>query len=291
MMIEIVIKAPAKVNMALDIKGIRQDGYHEMQMINHSISLHDTLLIRHSDAFDLTCSDHRIPTDERNTVFRIYKALKKEYALDKAVQIHIEKRIPSQAGLAGGSTDAAAALRGMNDLFGLNLSLQQMIDLSMYIGADIPYCLVGGCALVSGLGEKLEVLPPLPPLWILLIKPSIAISTPWAFEQIDQIQHPFHPNISRIAHYIKTKSYNNISPLLGNSFEEVVFRKYPALEKIKADLMASGAVAAVMSGSGSTMVGYFEDENAARRAGAVMKNNETKVIITRIIPKENNYGK
>ena len=264
---EYVVRAPAKVNLSLDVTGKRPDGYHEMRMVNHSVALSDTLVFKNSgQGICISCSDPKIPTDERNLVYRVAEKLRARFGIDRGVHIDIKKNIPSEAGLAGGSADAAAAILGLNLIWELNLSLEEMLAFGSTIGADIPYCCYKGMALVEGIGEIIKPVKPLRKLPVLVVKPEINIATPWAFGRLDSAEHVVHPDIDRVIQLVETEDYAALGSTVGNAFEQVVFEDYPEIGEMKAKMLESGAFASIMSGSGSTVIGYFLDNATAEKA-------------------------
>lgn len=260
----IILKARAKVNLSLDVTGIREDGYHEMKMINHSIDLHDVLTFEAcEEGIELTSNQDAIPLDERNLVMKAAQKLRHQFAVKQGVKIHLEKRIPAQAGLAGGSSDAAATLKALNALWQLGLSQSQLLAIGVTIGADVPYCLVGGTALVEGIGEKITAIKDLPQLAVLVVKPDIDIATPWAFKKLDGVTIETHPDIAAIIKLLENDDYNGLNASLGNVFEAIAAAAYPEIAAIKKAMLKQGALAAIMTGSGSTVIGYYQDQELA----------------------------
>lgn len=264
---EFVVRAPAKVNLSLDVVGKRDDGYHEMRMVNHSIALADTLVFSERDrGIGLSCSASEIPADKSNLVYRMAEVVKQKFGIEKGVHINIIKQIPSQAGLAGGSSDAAATLLGLNQIWELDMSLQEMYCLGSGLGADIPYCCFKGMALVQGIGEVIKPIKPLPKMPLLVVKPEIDIATPWAFKKLDGAETVWHPDIDKVVDLVETEAYDKLGTAIGNAFEPVVFEVYPEIRRIKEKMIELGAFAAIMSGSGSTVIGYFKDNSTAKNA-------------------------
>lgn len=280
---ELNMRAAAKVNLVLDIAGRRADGYHDMVMINHSVDLADNLYLRRAEAFYLSCSNVNITSCEDNLSARAYRLLEADYPPPFPVAIHIEKRIPSEAGLAGGSADAAATLLGLNAMWDLGLDREQLMNLGLKLGADVPYCIHKGTALVKGIGEFITPLPDLYPFWVVLIKPTIAVTTPWAFAQVDAMEKPYHPDVAAVMACLEQGAWEHLGEVIGNSFEPAMFSHFPALAAIKEELLAGGAAAAVMSGSGSTMVGYFFTEADALNCAEKMAGDNRSIYVTRII--------
>lgn len=280
---ELNMRAAAKVNLFLDILARRDDGYHDMVMINHSVDLADNLYLRRAEEFYLSCSNADITSCEDNLCAKAYRLLEADFEVPFPVAIHIEKRIPSEAGLAGGSADAAATLLGLNAMWDLGLDREELMRLGLRLGADVPYCIHKGTALVEGIGEVITPLPDLYPFWVVLIKPDIAVTTPWAFTQVDAMASPFHPDMDGTMACLEAQDWAHLGAHIGNSFEPAIFSHFPALAAIKEELLADGAAAAVMSGSGSTMVGYFFEEAEARRCEKKLSGDGRGVYVTRII--------
>ncbi len=269
---KVILKAKAKVNLSLDVIGIREDGYHEMRMINHSIDLDDELIFEPwENGILLTSNENTIPLDERNLVIRAAQKLQSQYKIRQGAKIHLEKRIPAQAGLAGGSSDAAATLKGLNTLWRLGLSLTELLDIGVTIGADVPYCLVGGTALVEGIGEKITPLKDLKKMVVLVVKPDIDIATPLAFKKLDDSIIKNHPNIPAIIELLADDDYNGLKNKIGNVFEAIAFTDYPEIAAIKTAMLERGALAAIMTGSGSTVIGYYHDQELAESAWEYFK--------------------
>jgi 4-diphosphocytidyl-2-C-methyl-D-erythritol kinase len=203
-------------------------------------------------------------------VIKVVRVLQKRFEIVKGVRIHLVKKIPAEAGLAGGSSDAAATLKGLNRLWRLNLTKTQLLGIGVGIGADVPYCLIGGTALVEGIGEKITPLKPLKKLYVLVVKPEISIATPWAFKKLDEGIIETHPDIPAIIKRLEKERYEELGEIIGNVFEPVVFKCYPEIETIKRSLTTYGALAAIMTGSGSTVVGYFIQRETAEKARLIL---------------------
>jgi len=262
---KIIVKARAKVNLSLDVLGTREDGYHEMQMVNHSIELHDTLTFESCDKeVNLTSNIKGIPLDEKNLVIKAMKKLQNYADINKGIKIYLKKRIPYKAGLAGGSSDAAATLKGLNTLWHLGLTLQELVEIGATIGADVPYCLMGGTALVEGIGEKIIPLLPIKKLYVVVVKPNVNISTPWAFRALDHHVIQKRPDIPGVIRSLEAEDYAELRQAMGNVFEPLVSAKFAEIDDIKRGLLDHGAAAAIMTGSGPTVIGYFTEKAEAR---------------------------
>lgn len=279
---ELKVRAPAKVNIALDVIGRRPDGYHLMQMINHSTNLADVLSFKPAEELTLTCDEETVPLGPSNLIMKVAQGLKTRYGVKIGAAIHLEKRIPMQAGLAGGSADAAAAIKGLSTLWGLEMDIQEMLSFGVGIGADVPYCLLGGTALVEGIGEIITPLKPLPACTMVVVKPAADIATPWAFAQVDTAPSEYHPPVEQAVEVLESQGFEAACEWMGNSFEAVVFPLYPEIKILKEQMLDAGAALAVMSGSGSTVVGYFMDEAVAAQAVAFFKDLQMNPSLARI---------
>lgn len=283
----VILNAKAKVNLSLDVIGIREDGYHEMKMINHSIELNDVLTFEACDeGIELTSNQDTIPLDQHNLVVKAARKLHRQFEVKQGVKIHLEKRIPAQAGLAGGSSDAAATLKGLNTLWQLELSQAELLAIGVTIGADVPYCLVGGTALVEGIGEKITPLKDLKQMVVLVVKPDIDIATPWAFKKLDAAAITKHPDISAIIELLEKDNYAGLKGKLGNVFEEIAFVKYTEIATIKNEMLAQGALAAIMTGSGSTVIGYYLDQELAVRSWRQFKGKYAMCFLSKTAENE-----
>lgn len=267
------VKALAKVNLGLDVLGRREDGYHEIRMIMQTIHLYDQLEItRTADpGISIETNLDFLPVNENNLVYKAAKLMKDTYGIHEGVHVVLNKHIPVAAGLAGGSTDAAAVMYGMNELFRLREKRQKLMELGVKIGADVPYCLMRGTALAEGIGEKLKSLPPAPKCPVLIAKPGISVSTKFVYEHLKLDEHTRHPDIDAQLRAIYAKDLRALAGNMGNLLETVTIREYPVIQEIKEHMKENGSVNAMMSGSGPTVFGLFEDEETARRAYEAMQ--------------------
>lgn len=265
---QIRLKAMAKINLGLDVVRRREDGYHEVRMIMQTVNLYDKLVITVSEepGIRLTTNLGFLPVNEDNLIYKAARLLMDEYDIKKGVDIQLQKFIPVAAGMAGGSTDAAATLIGMNRLFRLNLSRQQMMDYGVKLGADVPYCIVGGTALSEGIGEILTPLPDVPKGYVLVAKPGINVSTRFVYTNLKLNEETEHPDIDAQIEAIKEQDFRKMAGLMGNVLETVTIPAHPIIQEIKDFMMAEGAVNAMMSGSGPTVFGLFEDKQLAEKA-------------------------
>jgi 4-diphosphocytidyl-2-C-methyl-D-erythritol kinase len=264
----IMLKAYAKINLGLDVLGKREDGYHEVRMIMQTIRLYDKLNMKkiNKDEVIINTNLTYLPTNENNLVYKAVQMLKDEYNLKQGICVDLQKHIPVAAGLAGGSSDAAAALIGMNRLFQLKLTKKDLMERAVKLGADIPYCILGGTALSEGIGEILTPLDPMPCAYILIAKPPINVSTKYVYENLKLDEQTIHPDIDGIMEAIGKKDLCGVSNRLSNVLESVTIEKYPVIQEIKDTMMRYGAMNSLMSGSGPTVFGVFQDLNLAKKA-------------------------
>ena len=266
-------KAYGKLNLTLDTIGKREDGYHLVQMIMQTVDIHDTITITRRATPGITLSSNRedLPTNQDNLIFKAAKLLIEEFQLTEGVNIHLEKRIPVAAGMAGGSTDCAATLTGINTLFKLGLSEEELMQRAITMGADIPYCILGGTALSEGIGEILTPLKDIVPCHVLLIKPNIDISTKWVYSNLQWNQLTSHPDLDGMLDALEQGSIAQISQKLENVLETVTIPANPIIQTIKDTMLELGACNALMSGSGPTVFGLFPDEVQGKHAYAICK--------------------
>lgn len=262
------INAPAKINIGLDVIRRREDGYHEVKMIMQSIRLFDRLTLTRSDTpgIRLTTNLSFLPVNEDNLVFRSARLLMDEFNIDDGLDIHLEKRIPVAAGMAGGSTDAASCMLAMNDLYKLGLSKHQLMKRGITLGADIPYCILKGTALSEGIGEKLSTIPRTPDCFILIAKPGIHVSTRFVYSNLVLDENTPHPDIDRMIGAMKRRDLKELCLHLGNILETVTIPAHPEIASIKKCMMENGALGSLMSGSGPTVFGIYDDLDKAKAA-------------------------
>ena len=286
----LTISANAKINLTLDILGKRDDGYHEVELVLQSIALADTLelaKIDHGIDFNLDSSQlvgaDSLPTDSSNLAVRAALIMQERFKLDSGISIRLIKRIPIEAGLAGGSTDAAAVIRGINRLFNLHLTTDTMCELGAEIGSDVPFCIIGGTCLATGRGEKLQRLADLPSIPLVLIKPRGAIPTAWAYKTYDSDKSSEHPDTKQICEAINLSDTKAVTELIFNVLERVAVKKYPAINSIKDKLIEAGAMAAMMSGSGPSIFAITKSNDDSRRIAELFKDSGAQVFVTETI--------
>lgn len=274
-MSEITLMASAKINIGLDVTGRRDDGYHLVRMIMQTIGLHDVVTVSESQesGIRMTTNHTELPVNEDNLCVKAAKLLMDEFHITEGIEIHLEKKIPVAAGLAGGSADAAAVLQGVNHVFQLGLTEEQLMERAVNIGADVPYCLMGGTALAEGIGEKLTPLPDMMDCSVLIAKPPIGVSTKYVYEHLDAQKNPPHPDIDAMMEDIRRQDLHSLGSHMGNILECVTVEKYPVIEQIKCEMMEHGAVISMMSGSGPTVFGFFDNEDAIQTAKSVLETS------------------
>lgn len=263
----------AKINLSLDILGRRQDGYHEVQMLMQSLTLRDTLTLSINKGKDIlmTCSDATLPVEEHNLAYRAAAMFCEACRLPRGITLHLEKKIPVAAGLAGGSSDAAAVLRGLNEMYDCPLTEKELAALGLTLGADVPYCLMLGTVLSEGIGEKLTPLPAAPSCYCLLVKPEAGASTKQIYTNYDTFaaaKHITHPDTKGLLSALSARDYPGIVSRLCNVLEPVTSQLVPEISHLKQLLMTLGADGALMSGSGPTVFALFSDKETAQHAKA-----------------------
>ena len=267
---KIQLKALAKINLGLDVLRRREDGYHEVKMIMQTIGLHDDLEIRKTKTpgIQVKTNLYYLPTNENNLVYKAAKLLMDEFQIQDGVSIQLKKRIPVAAGMADGSSDGAAVLWGINQMYGLGLSMQALMERGVRLGADVPYCIQRGTALAEGIGEKLSVLPPMPKCTILIAKPGISVSTKFVYENLhaNDLKPEQHPDVDSMIEAMRQKDLGLLCSRMGNVLETVTIPAYPVINEIKRTMMDNGAIGSMMSGSGPTVFGIFDSPVAAKQA-------------------------
>ena len=285
-MYEMRLKALAKINLGLDVIRRREDGYHEVKMIMQTIQLYDRIVMRkrREPKIQVKTNLFYLPENENNLVYKAAKLLIEEFKIQQGVQIDLQKFIPVAAGMAGGSSDAAAVLYGMNRMFHLELSLEELMERGMKIGADVPYCLMRGTALAEGIGEQLTKLSPVPQCKILIAKPAISVSTKFVYENLKLDENTVHPDIDLLIQDIETKNLADMAAHMGNVLESVTIPNYPVIAQIKEQMIKDGALNAMMSGSGPTVFGIFDDKEKAEVAYKRMRegNLAKQVYLTEV---------
>lgn len=286
----IIKRAYGKLNLSLDIVGKREDGYHLVCMVMQTVDLYDELTIQKTDkpGIQLTTDRPDLPTNEDNLIYKAAKLLFDEFQIKGGVSIHLKKQIPIAAGMAGGSADCAATLLGINTLFDLKLTEQDLQKRAVTMGADIPYCIMGGTALSEGIGEVLTPISPVPDCHVLLVKPNIDISTKWVYQTLRWNTLTSHPDTKKMLSALEAQSLSEVSATMENVLETVTIPAYPVIASIKEKLLSLGAINSMMSGSGPTVFGLFPDQGAGEKAYSICKElyPDYQVEWTRFISRE-----
>lgn len=273
---KIKLKALGKINLGLDVLGRRPNGYHDVRMVMQTVYLYDQILLEKTDkeGISLKTNLFYLPVNENNLAYRAAKMLIDEFTIKEGVHISLEKHIPVAAGMAGGSSNAVAVLYGMNRLFQLGLTDQELMERGVKLGADVPYCIMRGTVLAEGIGEELTPLPAMPKCHVLLAKPPISVSTQKVYEKLDAQEVTEHPDIDGILLGLQTGDLKKITSSMGNVLENVTITEYPQIERIKDVMKEEGALNAMMSGSGPTVFGIYDDKMLARRAAARIREEQ-----------------
>lgn len=268
-------KAYAKINLGLDVVRRLENGYHEVRMVMQTVGIYDLLTFEKVPKGIVISTDSgELPTDENNLIYKAARLMLERYGVDGGVRIHLQKNIPIAAGMAGGSTDAAATLKGVNELFALGADEQELMELGVKIGADVPYCVMGGTALAEGIGEKLTRLKPVPDCFLLVAKPDINVSTKFVYEHLDAAGVDKHPDIDGMLEAIAEGNLLGITARMENVLETVTIPAHPIIETLKKRMKALGAINSLMSGSGPTVFGIFTDREEAMRACEQISNEQ-----------------
>jgi 4-diphosphocytidyl-2-C-methyl-D-erythritol kinase len=286
--LKLLVKAPAKINLSLDVLHKRPDGYHEVKMVMTTIDLADRieLVPLPYDTIEIISHNRFVPDDHRNLAYQAAKLLKERFGVRNGVAISITKNIPVAAGLAGGSSDAAATLRGLNKLWNLGLTLDELAELGAEIGSDVSFCVYGGTAIATGRGEKIEHIPAPPPCWVILAKPTIGVSTAEVYRNL-KLDSITHPDVDGMVQAIKNQDYQRICSLVGNVLEEVTLKMYPEVSHIKEQMKRFGADAVLMSGSGPTVFGLVYHDSRLHRIYNGLRGFCDQVFAVRLLGERN----
>lgn len=269
------LRALAKINLGLDVLGRREDGYHELRMIMQTINMYDQLDMEISEepGIRITTNLPYVPVNQNNLVYRAANMLLEEFQIKEGLTVDLQKMIPVAAGMAGGSSDAAAAMIGVNRLFQLGLSVKDLMERGVKIGADVPYCLLRGTVLAEGIGDKLRALPACPDCYVLIGKPGISVSTKFVYENLHANELKSHPRIDEMLDAIQWHNLYKMADLMENVLETVTIPQYPIIEEIKNHMKEHGALNAMMSGSGPTVFGLFDDKTLAEQACEALRES------------------
>lgn len=280
------LKALGKINLGLDILGKRENGYHDVRMVMQTIYLYDRVILEKTKTPGIRIATNLnfLPVNENNIAYKAADLLMKEYGLEGGIKIVLQKHIPVAAGMAGGSSNAAAVLFGMNRMYGLGLSEEALKQRGVRLGADVPYCIMRGTVLAEGIGEKLSALPPLPKCYVLVAKPPLSASTEKVYEKYDALETVEHPDIDEVIQGLEGADLKQIAAGMGNVLEQVMIPAYPVIGEIKKTMLACGALGAMMSGSGPTVFGIFESRSVAKKAAAKIKSRHLsrQVYVTNV---------
>lgn len=278
------VKAYGKVNIALDIVGKREDGYHLLRMIMQTVDIYDELTFKRGLAgIKITSNKEFVPMDERNLVYKAIELFSNTYHIAPDIEVHIEKNIPVEAGMAGGSTDAAAALRAMRDLYKPEISDEELMSLGVKIGADVPYCIIGGTALCEGIGEIITRLKPFKEKLMVVVKPNFGVSTVEAYKGFKLQEVKEHPPVNELIEAMKQENLKFVAENMGNLLELVTIKNHKEIQEIKDFILDEGALGAMMSGSGPTVFAFFDDLKKATTCAEKLKNKYKEVFITKTV--------
>lgn len=282
---EWIERAPAKINLTLDVLYKREDRYHELEMVMASVDLADHLTFTPLTENRIEVYTNRafLPVDNRNHVYQAARLIKERFQILTGLRIEIDKKIPVAAGLGGGSTDAAATLRALNGMWKLGLDEQQLIELGIEIGTDVPYSIVGGTAFVSGRGEKVRRLEPMPPCWVVLAKPRLSVSTRTVFRALEMEGGDSPPRSRIVEQAIEAGDYRLLMENMGNDLERVTFQRHPQLKQLKERMLRYGMDGATMSGSGPTIIGFSRNYSRAKRVYNSLRGFCEEVYIARTL--------
>lgn len=289
----VIKKAYAKINLALDVLYKRRDGYHEVNMVMQSIDLYDTVtLTKEKQGIRLVTDREELPGDASNLAYQAAQLLQQTYSISAGVSIILHKKIPLAAGLAGGSADAAAVLKGMNELFELQLSLHELSKLGAQLGSDVPFCLSGGTQLATGRGEQLVALPALPDCYVVLAKPAIDVSTAWVYGHYEPPCVMSHPDIPLLVSALEKQDLSGVSACCGNVLETVTFSAYPSLAQLKEKMAGAGMLTSLMSGSGPTIFALTRSKETALALKAQLENEAALFVdvVKTVTREKNEYG-
>ena len=280
------LKAYGKINLGLDVVRRREDGYHEVRMVMQTVGIYDTIdLVRiPQKTIKVETNLYYLPNDSNNLVYKVAKLLMDEFGIQEGVSIKLQKFIPVAAGMAGGSSDAAAVLFGVNKMFRLGLTMSQLMERGVKIGADVPYCLMRGTALAEGIGEKLTRLPSVPQCQVLIAKPPVNVSTKYVYENLhaNDLRAEEHPDIDGMVEAIRSSDLHGIVKRFGNVLERVTLKEYPVIGEIKDKMKKLGAVGTLMSGSGPTVFGLFENPQLAANAYEELRYGEASKLTKQV---------
>jgi len=287
-----VKEAYAKINLCLDVTGRLPNGYHQVRMIMQTVGIHDTLSFERTEGeIRITADGGELPLGPDNLIYKAIQLMREAYGIKGGAKVHLEKRIPIAAGMAGGSTDAACTLKAMNALYDLGLSDESLMEVGVRIGADVPYCIMGGTALAEGIGEKLTRLPDVPEAVLLVAKPEAFVSTKEVYQRLDSMQEGIHPDVDGMLAALQMRDLAGIVSRLGNVLEPVTVGMVPVIETLKQKMLEGGALGSLMSGSGPTVFGIFEDRARAEQVKSWIEREALakQIFVTRWVGREGSF--
>jgi len=281
---ELTVDANGKINLALNVIRKREDNYHDIDTIMQQIDLKDTITIRdRKKGIKIECNIPEVPLDSSNLVYSAWEKMKEKTGINRGIHIIIKKNIPVASGLAGGSTDAAAVLKGLNKFWKTDMTEEELMDIGASVGADIPFCIMGGTALARGIGERLIELNSFSNKFILLANPGIPVSTVEVYKKLNLDKIERRPNMDRLVQAVEDDDIYTLAENMKNVLEEVTLEKFKQIEVIKEDMMRFGALGSLMSGSGPTVFGLFDNENDLIKCKVELEKKVPKVLITKTI--------
>jgi len=276
---KMTVKAYAKINIGLDVTGKTDNGYHLLKSIMQQVDLYDYVTVEKiNEGIVFECNSEDVPSDDTNLAVKAAKLMKEKYGIESGIKIILDKRIPVAAGMAGGSTDGAAVITGINEVWNLGLSLQEMIDTGVKLGADIPFCILGGCALAEGIGEKLTKMENHSTFKAVIAKPPINVSTKHVYQNL-KLAEVTHPDMDKVIEGIKTGDNELIVKNMGNVLATVTENDYEIINILKKEMLDNGADGSLMSGSGPTVFGLFSDEKKAESAESSLKKLHPDIFV------------
>ena len=277
----VTIKAPAKINLALDTLYKREDNYHEVEMVMTTVDLADYITVTplEKNEIKIKSNEFTMPLNEKNLAYQAAKLFKEHFNIDKGVEIYIKKRIPVAAGLAGGSSNAAATLKALKELWQVDCTIDELAELGAKLGSDVPFCVYGGTALATGRGEKIQQIPSPPKCWVILIKPRIGVSTKEVYECIDSKDIDKRPNNKFLIECLKNEDTRQLAENMFNVLEGVTMDKHPVIQQIKDIMTNNRALGAMMSGSGPTVFGLYENREDAVKCKAILEKQFKQTFV------------
>jgi 4-diphosphocytidyl-2-C-methyl-D-erythritol kinase len=282
------LNAYAKINLTLDVLGDRPDGYHDIETILHTVELHDSIILREDgEGITLRCVSPDVPPETQNIVHRAAHLLKESFQIPRGVEIELTKHIPVSAGLGGGSSDAAVTLLGLAQMWKLRLDEGQLLELGSKIGSDVPFFLVGGAAVARGRGDRVRMLRPLPTTWVVIARPTVQVTSEWAYKALDHGAVRRHPNTPQVIRALQSEDARTVGQLLCNVFEDVVIAHYPIVGTVRDQMLAQHPLGVSLSGTGPAMFAMAANEAEAKEIGAALGAlSDVEVFVTRTFAEE-----